>query len=92
MAAPSGALLGALLLASAAPAMAQGGAAPESATRLIYGDGARAPAIVVDPETGRLAYRCIDRMLAFAAAKKANVRPGPDLAREQSLFAGVGPA
>jgi len=48
--------------------------------------------IVVDPETGRLAYRCIDRMLAFAAAKKANVRPGPDLAREQSLFAGVGPA
>jgi quinolinate synthase len=48
--------------------------------------------IVVDAETGRLAYRCIDRMLAFAAAKKANVRPGPDLAREQALFAGVGPA
>ena len=48
--------------------------------------------ITVDPETGRLAYRCIDRMLAFAAAKKANVRPGPDLAREQALFAGVGPA
>ncbi len=48
--------------------------------------------IVVDAEVGRLAYRCIDRMLAFAAAKKANVRPGPDLAREQSLFAGVGPA
>jgi quinolinate synthase len=48
--------------------------------------------IVVDPETGRLAYRCIDRMLAFAAAKKASVRPGPDLAREQALFAGVGPA
>jgi quinolinate synthase len=48
--------------------------------------------IVVDPGTGRLAYRCIDRMLAFAAAKKASVRPGPDLAREQALFAGVGPA
>ncbi|MFS0758487.1 quinolinate synthase NadA [Noviherbaspirillum sp. 1P10PC] len=48
--------------------------------------------IVIDPETGRLAYRCIDRMLAFAAAKKASVRPGPDLAREQALFAGVGPA
>lgn len=48
--------------------------------------------IVVEPETGRLAYRCIDRMLAFAAAKKASVRPGPDLAREQALFAGVGPA
>ena len=48
--------------------------------------------IVVDAETGRLAYRCIDRMLAFAAAKKANVRPGPDLAGEQALFAGMGPA
>ena len=31
-------------------------------------------------------------MLAFAAARKANVRPGPDLAREQALFAGVGVA
>ena len=46
----------------------------------------------VDPGTGRLAYRCIDRMLQFAAARKANVRPGADLAREQALFAGVGPA
>jgi quinolinate synthase len=31
-------------------------------------------------------------MLQFAAARKANVRPGADLAREQALFAGVGPA
>jgi quinolinate synthase len=48
--------------------------------------------VQVDANTGRLAYRCIDRMLQFAAARKANVRPGPDLAREQALFAGVGPA
>jgi quinolinate synthase len=48
--------------------------------------------IRVDPEIGRQAYVCIDRMLAFAAQKKEKLRPGPDLAREQQLFAGVGPA
>jgi quinolinate synthase len=48
--------------------------------------------IHVDPETGRKAYVCIDRMLSFAAQQKANVRPGADLAKEQKLFAGIGPA
>lgn len=48
--------------------------------------------IHVDPEIGRKAYVCIDRMLDFAAKKKANVRPGPDLANEQNLFQGIGPA
>ena len=48
--------------------------------------------IHVDPETGRKAYTCIDRMLAFAAARKASVRPSSDLAKEQKLFAGIGPA
>jgi quinolinate synthase len=48
--------------------------------------------VLVDPDTGARAYRCIDRMLAFAAARNARVRPGPDLAREQALFAGIGPA
>ncbi|WP_334188792.1 quinolinate synthase NadA [Noviherbaspirillum sp.] len=48
--------------------------------------------ILVDPEIGRKAYVCIDRMLDFAAKKKANVRPGPDLASEQALFHGIGPA
>ena len=38
------------------------------------------------------AVTCIDRMLAFAAAKKANTRPTADLANEQQLFAGIGPA
>jgi quinolinate synthase len=46
----------------------------------------------VDPETGRKAFACIDRMLDFAARQKANVRPGSDLSREQKLFAGIGPA
>jgi quinolinate synthase len=48
--------------------------------------------IVVDPDIGRKAHGCIDRMLAFAAQQKANVRPSSDLAKEQKLFSGVGPA
>ncbi len=38
------------------------------------------------------AVNCINRMLDFAAAKKANVRPSSDLAAEQKLFSGIGPA
>ncbi|MDN5843555.1 MAG: quinolinate synthase NadA [Alcaligenaceae bacterium] len=46
----------------------------------------------LDPALGQKAKICIDRMLDFAAAKNKNVRPGPDLANEQALFSGVGPA
>jgi quinolinate synthase len=46
----------------------------------------------VDPLIGKQAYKCIDRMLDFAAGQKANVRPSSDLAQEQKLFAGIGPA
>lgn len=48
--------------------------------------------IHVDPELGRKATVCMDRMLDFAAQKKANVRPGADLAKEGELFTGIGPA
>ncbi|MEO0317504.1 MAG: hypothetical protein RL404_1181 [Pseudomonadota bacterium] len=48
--------------------------------------------IHVDPATGKEAVTCINRMLDFAAAKNANVRPTADLAAEQKLFAGIGPA
>ncbi|HJW56150.1 MAG TPA: quinolinate synthase NadA [Burkholderiaceae bacterium] len=48
--------------------------------------------IHIDPDIGRQAYVCIDRMLAFAAQQKANVRPSGDLAKEQQLFSGIGPA
>jgi quinolinate synthase len=48
--------------------------------------------IHVDAETGRKARVCIDRMLDFAAARRAQVRPSSDLDKEQTLFAGVGPA
>ena len=48
--------------------------------------------IRVDPVIGRLAYRPIDRMLAFAARRNVNVRPSGDLAKDGALFKGVGPA
>ena len=31
-------------------------------------------------------------LLQFAAQQKANVRPSSDLAKEQNLFKGIGPA
>jgi quinolinate synthase len=48
--------------------------------------------ISVDEAIRAKAVTCIDRMLDFAAARKANVRPSADLAAEQKLFAGLGPA
>lgn len=48
--------------------------------------------IHVDPEIGRQAHTCIDRMLTFAAAHKANMRPVSDLAKAQENFQGIGPA
>jgi len=48
--------------------------------------------IYVDAEIGRKAVVSIDRMLKFAAERKAKVRPSNDLAHEQKLFAGIGPA
>lgn len=46
----------------------------------------------VDPETGRQAKRAIDRMLDFAAAKKAQALPSGALEQNVQLFNGVGPA
>jgi quinolinate synthase len=48
--------------------------------------------IFVDPAVGKQAVRAIDRMLDFAAAKKAKALPTGDLAKESKLFSGVGPA
>lgn len=48
--------------------------------------------IQVDPAIGKQAVVCIDRMLQFAAERNANVRPSADLAQEQQLFSGIGPA
>lgn len=46
----------------------------------------------VDPEIGRQAKRAIDRMLDFAAAKKAQALPSGALEQNTKLFNGVGPA
>jgi len=48
--------------------------------------------IHVKSDTRDKAVTCINRMLDFAAAKKANIRPSSDLAAEQKLFSGIGPA
>jgi quinolinate synthase len=48
--------------------------------------------IHVDPEIGRQARRAIDRMLDFAAAKKAKALPTGSLEQESKLFSGIGPA
>jgi quinolinate synthase len=48
--------------------------------------------ITVDPLIGQQAVKSINRMLDFAAARKASVQPGPDLAVEGKLFSTVGPA
>jgi quinolinate synthase len=48
--------------------------------------------IHVDSETARLAYRPINRMLAFAAGRSVNVRASGDLAKDEALFQGIGPA
>jgi quinolinate synthase len=48
--------------------------------------------VFVDAEVGKQAVRSIDRMLDFAAAKKARALPTGELAKEAALFSGVGPA
>lgn len=46
----------------------------------------------VNPEIGRQAKRAIDRMLDFAAARKAQALPSGALEQNTKLFNGVGPA
>ena len=48
--------------------------------------------IHVDTDISRKAFISIDRMLNFAAQHGANVYPSADLAKEQKLFSGIGPA
>jgi quinolinate synthase len=48
--------------------------------------------VFVDGDIGKQAVTAVNRMLDFAAAKKAKVQPGPDLGQEAQLFSGIGPA
>ena len=56
------------------------------------GAGSSNSEVHVDPEIGRQAKRAIDRMLDFAAAKKAQALPSGALEQNANLFNGVGPA
>ena len=55
-------------------------------------DVSSANEIHVDADIGKQAVVSINRMLDFAAAKKAKVQPSGDLAKEAKLFSGIGPA
>jgi quinolinate synthase len=48
--------------------------------------------VFVDPAIGREAVRAIDRMLDFAAAKKAKALPSGALEQNTNLYSNVGPA
>lgn len=48
--------------------------------------------IQVDQEIARYARRSVQRMLDFAQGLNLNVVPGSDLAKEKTLFNGIGPA
>lgn len=48
--------------------------------------------ITLDPALGQRARRPIDRMLAFADARRQRVRASGDLARDMALYQHVGPA
>jgi quinolinate synthase len=48
--------------------------------------------VFVDPGIGRQAVRSIDRMLDFAAAKKAKALPAGALEQNANLYSNVGPA
>lgn len=86
--------LAALLLAGAAPAAvlaqggAQGGAQPESTQRLIYGDGTRAPAIMVDPETRGTPGMVDESALRYYASQKQTARMKAEIARLKRLYPG----
>ncbi len=90
--------LGALLLACAAPglpgtgsgALAQNAApAPAPGPRVVYGDGVRAPAILVDPETGGGAPGMVDESaLRYYASQKQTARMKAEIARLKRLYPG----
>ncbi|MDV2988091.1 UNVERIFIED_CONTAM: hypothetical protein Q9R58_27695 [Methylobacteriaceae bacterium AG10] len=75
------------LLAGAMPAAAQG-APPEAAPRVVYGDGARAPAIVVDPETGGTPGMVDESALRYYASQKQTARMKAEIARLKRLYPG----
>ena len=79
----------AALLLAVAPAAAQGTlSAPEPAPRIVYGDGARAPAIVVDPETAGTPGMVDESALRYYASQKQTARMKAEIARLKRLYPG----
>ncbi len=98
---PRAGLALALLLAGAAPAAAQGGssgstsgnpadnpAGGAAAPRVVYGDGARAPAILVDPETSTTPGMVDESALRYYASQKQTARMKAEIARLRRLYPG----
>ncbi|KMO36105.1 hypothetical protein VQ02_16125, partial [Methylobacterium variabile] len=91
-------LLAALVLGAAAPALAQGagqgtgqaaGPPPEAqGPRVVYGDGTRAPAIMVDPETSRVPGMVDESALRYYASQKQTARMKAEIARLKRLYPG----
>ncbi|UHC15907.1 hypothetical protein LRS73_26055 [Methylobacterium currus] len=74
------------LFLAAAPAFAQ---APETAVpRVVYGDGVRAPAIMVDPETSRTPGMVDESALRYYASQKQTARMKAEIARLKRLYPG----
>ncbi|WP_246102138.1 hypothetical protein [Methylobacterium terricola] len=75
-----------LLALAAAPALAQ---APDpAAPRIVYGDGARAPAIMVEPETSRAPGMVDESALRYYASQKQTARMKAEIARLKRLYPG----
>ncbi|GJE44563.1 hypothetical protein [Methylobacterium soli] len=85
------ALAAALALGLAAPASAQTGApapATEVAPRIVYGDGARAPAILADPDTSGTSGMVDESALRYYASQKQTGRMRAEIARLKRLYPG----
>ncbi|MGE7414844.1 hypothetical protein [Methylobacterium tarhaniae] len=82
------ALAAALVLAALAPARAQTAAPDVGVPRVVYGDGVRAPAIMVDPETSRTPGMVDESALRYYASQKQTARMKAEIARLKRLYPG----
>ncbi|PIU04438.1 MAG: hypothetical protein COT28_04190 [Methylobacterium sp. CG08_land_8_20_14_0_20_71_15] len=74
---------------AAVAAQGQGKPAPEAAPpRIVYGDGARAPAIMVEPETSGASGMVDESALRYYASQKQTARMKAEIARLKRLYPG----
>ncbi|KAB1074000.1 hypothetical protein [Methylobacterium planeticum] len=91
---PALGLAAALALGVATPLAAQTGApapqtgAPEASPRIVYGDGARAPAILADPDTSGSSGMVDESALRYYASQKQTARMRAEIARLKRLYPG----